>query len=250
MVGIFGQFSSNFPFQFSIENESKIKPKIEGSVKISPHGPFSWNAQFSFYFWLPFFILGFILQFKFDPAHFWLPPPHHSPYPAYPVGFHRRSQCRRAWPPRKQLAGQRLHAGVQLLLRSSSPLSLPCPLPSDMGESSLSSARSSRGYMYSGTLPKRGWVSSSTQCRSWEDVQHSLDTSQLGEVMNAMSHVTTTLYSQPPPSMIPQPAPILHPHSLSCRPCLAYPISAETPRDTDPTWPNTSAYELTPTCWA
>jgi len=30
-----------------------------------------------------------------------------------------------------------------------------------------------RGYTYSGTLPKRGWVSSLTQCRRWEDVQHS-----------------------------------------------------------------------------
>ena len=61
----------------------------------------------------------------------------------------------------------------------------------------------------------------------------------MGEVTNAMSHVTATLCLQPPPSTIPQPAPILHPRSLSCRPCLAYPILADTnlatPNQHDPT---------------
>ena len=36
-VRIFGQFS----FQFSMENESKIKSKIEESMKMNLHGTFS-----------------------------------------------------------------------------------------------------------------------------------------------------------------------------------------------------------------
>ena len=65
-VRIFGQFSFQFSFQFSIENESKIKSKFEGSMKMNLHGTFSWKAQFSFHFWVPFFTLGFILRFKFE----------------------------------------------------------------------------------------------------------------------------------------------------------------------------------------
>ena len=65
-VRIFGQFSFQFLFQFSIENESKIKSKIEGSMKMNLHGTFSWKAQFLFHFWVPFFTLGFILRFKFE----------------------------------------------------------------------------------------------------------------------------------------------------------------------------------------
>jgi len=72
--------------------------------KMGPYGPFSWKAQFSFHFWVPFFLLDFILQFKFNPADFSLPPPHHSPYPTYPVGIRccypcRRAQCYQESPP-------------------------------------------------------------------------------------------------------------------------------------------------------
>ena len=65
-VRIFSQFSFQFSFQFSMENESKIKSKIEESTKMNLHGTFSRKAQFSFHFWVPFFVLGFILQFKFE----------------------------------------------------------------------------------------------------------------------------------------------------------------------------------------
>jgi hypothetical protein len=42
-----------------------------------------------------------------------------------------------------------------------------------------------------------------------------------------MSHVTSTLFSQPPPSMIPRPAPIFYPTiSFFCGPRLTYPTSA------------------------
>jgi len=51
---------------------------------------------FSFHFWVPFFLLDFILWFKFNPADFSLPPPHHSPYPTYPVGIHCCYPCQRA----------------------------------------------------------------------------------------------------------------------------------------------------------
>jgi len=109
------------------------------------------------------------------------------------------------------------------------------------------------GYTYSGTLPKRGWVSSLTQCRSWEDVQHSLDTSQLGEVMNVMSHITTTLYSQPPPSTIPQPAPIPPLSFLQALPRIPH-ISRNTSRHRSNTaqhqhlQTDTNVLSLTPAC--
>ncbi|KIK09771.1 hypothetical protein K443DRAFT_636388 [Laccaria amethystina LaAM-08-1] len=64
------------------------------------------------------------------------------------------------------------------------------------------------------------------------------DTSQLGEVTNALSHVTTTLCSQPP-STIPQPA---------STPALFPDTTATNPRDTNPKRPNPSLYEPTPTC--
>jgi len=62
------------------------------------------KAQFLFHFWVPFFLLDFILQFKFNPADFSLPQPHHSPYPTYPVGIHCcypcwRAQCYQESPP-------------------------------------------------------------------------------------------------------------------------------------------------------
>ena len=52
----------------------------------------------------------------------------------------------------------------------------------------------------------------------------------IGWVTNAMSHVTSTLFSQPPPSTIPHPAlippPSSTPRSLFCGPRLTYPTLA------------------------
>jgi len=95
-VRIFSQFSFHFPIQFLIENESKNESKIGLFMKMGPYGPFSWKAQFSFHFWVPFFLLDFILWFKFNPADFSLPLPHHSPYPMYPVGIRHCYPCWRA----------------------------------------------------------------------------------------------------------------------------------------------------------
>ena len=95
-VRIFSQFSFHFPIQFLIENESKNESKIGLFMKMGPYGPFSWKSQFSFHFWVPFLLLDFILRFKFNPADFSLPPPHHSRYPTYPVGIRCCYPCQRA----------------------------------------------------------------------------------------------------------------------------------------------------------
>ena len=52
--------------------------------------------------------------------------------------------------------------------------------------------------------------------------------------------------------MIPQPAFILHPHSPPCRPCLTYPISADTRGNTNPnadTSPNAEVNQTQTPAW-
>jgi len=103
-----------------------------------------------------------------------------------------------------------------------------------------------RGYTYSSTLPKRGWVSSSTQCRRWEDVQHSWThpnwVSDERDVTHHCHSLLTTPTIDNSPACPHPPSPLSF---LQALPCIPH-ISRHKSRDTEPTWPNTNAYGPTP----
>ena len=59
-------FSANFHSNFHFNLQWKMSQKLRKAWKWTSMAHFHWKAQFLFHFWVPFFVLGFILRFKFE----------------------------------------------------------------------------------------------------------------------------------------------------------------------------------------